>query len=455
MTVSSSGSSSRGGFASRLGFILAAAGSAVGLGNIWRFPYMAAENGGGAFVLLYVVFVLAIGIPILLAELSLGRATATGPVGAFRRATSSRAWPWVGGLGVLTGFGILAFYSVVAGWTLSYLGRALTGQFAESLDGPASEAMFRGIIASPAEGIATTAAFLLLTAIVVRGGIQGGIERWAKVLMPAFLGLLVVLAVRSLNLPGAGRGVAFMFVADFDALGEPRVYLYALGQALFSLSLGMGAMITFGSYLAPRENLWISAASVAAFDTSIAMLAGFIIFPALFSAGVDPSGGPGLVFVVLPTIFSTMPAGSLFAAAFYVLLAIAALTSTISLLEVVVTYLVDERRWSRERAVWGTALGCLLLAIPSTLSQGASAFFSSFGGRGFLELQSILFGNFSLTIGAFLLAVFVGWVWGIGAAREQLGDVGLTRVWGGLLRFVCPLAIVAVLGFIAWTGEFF
>jgi len=454
MSQSTKDAPARGGFGSRLGFILAAAGSAVGLGNIWRFPYMAAEHGGGAFVVIYLGFVILIGVPVMLAEFTLGRAARANPVGAFRKLAPRGAWWAVGGLGVLTGFGILAFYCVVAGWTLSYLVRALGGGFSHSVGAAESEALFTSIIASPTETIGMTAVFLGMTALVVRGGIAQGIERASKILMPALFLILIVLAGRSLTLPGAERGIAFLLQPNFAAV-RPETFLYALGQALFSLSLGMGAMITYGSYLRDEENLGVAAVAVALSDTFVAVLAGFMIFPALFSAGADPAAGPGLVFVVLPTIFHTLPAGTFFAVAFYALLAIAALTSTMSLLEVVAAYFVDERGWPRERAVWTIVSACLLLAIPSALSQGAHAGLTAFGGGGFLDLQSKLFGNYSLTIGALLICVFVGWVWGAQSALKQLQGFPAQRVFVVLVKYVCPAAVLAVLIFMITTGASF
>ncbi len=435
----------RGAFGSRLGFILAAAGSAIGLGNIWRFPYTAGENGGGAFVLLYLVFVVALGLPVLLAELSLGRASKSNPVGAFKRFFPESWWPYVGGLGVLTGFGILAFYVVIAGWSLSYLGRALSGAFDGAMTAEQSGALFNEIISSPLETVAMAAVFLVLTASVVRAGVGGGIELASKILMPVFFLLLLVLAGRSLTLPGADKGIDFLFGTDFSKLSGQGI-MSALGQALFSLSLGMGAMITYGSYLPDKENLPVAGAAVAFFDTLIAMLGGLIIFPALFSQGMEPAGGPGLVFVVLPTIFHSLPMGSLFAVAFYGLLSIAALTSTISLLEVVVAYFVDEKGWDRSKAVMLIAPATLLLAVPSALSQGAVGFFSKFiGGKGFLDVQDILFGNISLSVGALLISVFVGWKWGAKKALEEMGDFSLGAIWSILIRFACPVAVGAVL----------
>jgi len=453
-------STHRGQWGSKLGFIMAAAGSAIGLGNIWRFPYTAGENGGGAFVLIYLLFVIVLGIPILLAELSIGRKTQRNPVGAFRALAPSTWWPAVGGLGVITGFGILSFYSVVAGWTIGYLYKAVTGAFNVDLSGEASNALFNELIGDPWIALLLTAIFLALTVLVVRGGISSGIERTTKVLMPLLFAILIVLAVRSLTLPGAEEGIAYLLKPDFSKMSV-GVFIGALGQALFSLSLGMGTMITYGSYFPKTENMINAGVSVAFFDTMIAILAGLIIFPALFAAGVAPDSGPGLVFVVLPTIFGSLPAGNLFAIAFYGLLAIAALTSTISLLEVVVSYFVDERKWSRHTAAWVMGAACLVLAIPSALSQGATTFYTNFLGLGidFLAIQSIVFGNYALSIGALFICLFVGWKWGIPRALASLQEGGFTLPaddwWGFLIKVVCPIAIIVILGYIIVTGQYF
>lgn len=452
----------RGNFGSRLGFILAAAGSAIGLGNIWRFPYTAGQNGGGAFVLVYLACVILIGIPVMLGELSIGRATQRNPVGAFRVLAPGSAWPLVGALGVITGFGILAFYSVVAGWTVGYLYKAFMGQFGGDVTAEQSAAIFTEMIASPSAALLLTAIFLLLTVLVVRRGVSGGIEAAARVLMPVFFVLLLVLTLRAISLPGAMEGVRFMIDFDFSKI-TGAVAMSALGQALFSLSLGMGAMITFGSYLPRREGLAFSGVSVVFSDTLIALLAGFMIFPALFATGGDPTAGPGLVFVTMPTIFHSLPAGQLFGVAFYALLGIAALTSTISLLEVVVAYLVDQRNWNRNMACWVVGGLCFVLAVPSALGNGASNFWS--GGEGswlamdFLSLQNIIWGNYSLSIGAILICLFVGWRWRVRASLEEIQTNGepvpMFGLYGPLIRFICPLAVAAVLVFIIVTRQYF
>ena len=450
----------RGQWSGKLGFILAAAGSAIGLGNIWRFPFSAGEGGGGIFVLIYLGFVVLIGVPVMLAELSIGRHTELNPVGAFKKLVPSRWWPMVGGLGVLTGFGILAFYAVIAGWTIGYLFKALTGGLSEAITAEASGQVFGELVSDPLLAILLTAVFLVLTILVVRGGVSGGIERVTTILMPLLFVLLIILAIRSITLPNGVDGLVYLFNPDFSELSFV-VVMGALGQALFSLSLGMGAMITYGSYFPKNENLWQAGVSVALFDTLIAVLAGLIIFPALFYADIDPASGPSLVFITLPTIFNAMPLGTIVGIAFFFLLAIAALTSTISLLEVVVCYFVDERGWTREKAAWSMGGLCLLLAIPSALSQGAVGFLGADGlfGWDFLTLNNNIWGNYSLSIGAILICVFAGWVWGVPKLLASLEEGGFPVPASGVLAFlikvVCPVAVLIVLLFIIITGRYF
>lgn len=448
----------RGSWSGKLGFILAAAGSAIGLGNIWRFPYMAGEGGGGAFVFIYLLCVLGIGVPVLFAELSIGRATQRNPVGAFKRLAPGTLWPALGGLGVLTGFAILSFYAVIAGWTVGYFWMALTGTFGPSVDAAASEGIFVSFIGSTGPAVLLTGLFLVITALVVRGGVSAGIERAAKVLMPVLLAVLFVLLIRALTLPGAGAGLDYLLRPDLSEV-TPTVVVLALGQALFSMSLGMGAMITYGSYFPEKESLPFAGTAVALSDMGIALLAGLVIFPALFSAGLDPSGGPGLVFVVLPTVFAQMPLGGLFATLFFACLAIAALTSTISLMEVVVAYLVDEKEWARNKAAGLVALACFVLAVPSALSQGANPALSNFMGSTFLDVQNIIWGNYGLSIGAILICIFAGFSWGTDRMLEfvELGGNPLPArgFFAFMVRFVCPAAVAVVLGFILITGEYF
>jgi NSS family neurotransmitter:Na+ symporter len=433
----------RGSWGSRVGFILAATGSAIGLGNIWRYPYITGQNGGAAFVLMYIGCVLLIGLPVLIAEISLGRKTNLNPVGAFKAIRSSRFWPWVGYLGVVTGVGILSFYLVVAGWTLGYIVRTVlhtAGSFGEFVQNPLSE-------------IGYFTLFLALTVFVVLGGVERGIERWSKFLMPSLFALLLILIGYNLTLEGAAAGVEFYLKPDFSKIHGSTV-LAALGQAFFSLSLGMGTMITYGSYLPKSENIPFSAVAVALSDTLVALLAGLMIFPALFSVGLEPSQGPALVFNVLPRVFETMPGGTLVGVFFFVLLAIAALTSTVSLLEVPVAFLVDQKKWSRKKAVWSLAALVFVVGLPSALAQGTSEFFTTFtlfGQTGFLGVMNFVFSDLSLPIGGFFLCIFVGWVWGTKNATDEmlLGSPSWVSktvfLWPPLIRFLCPVIIFIVL----------
>ena len=453
--MSTQPTSDRGSWSGKLGFVLAAAGSAIGLGNIWRFPYMASEGGGGVFVLVYLACVLAVGVPVLFTELALGRATERNPVGAFKALAPGSAWPLVGGMGVLAGFFILAFYSVIAGWTVGYLWMALTGRFAPGLDATASGGMFTGFIGSVGPAVGLTALFLFMTAVVGRGGVSAGIERASKILMPVLLAVLLVLLVRAVTLPGASEGLVYFLKPDLSEL-SPRVVVLALGQAMFSMSLGMGAMITYGSYFPRSQSLPFAGISVAMADLFIALLAGLIIFPALFSAGGEVQGGPGLVFVVLPTVFASMPLGYFFAVLFFICLVIAALTSTISLLEVVVAYFVDERGWGRHKAAAVISTACFLLAVPSALSQGGNAWLTEIG---WLDIQNIIWGNYALSIGAIFICVFTGWRWGTGNLLKYIemgGNPLVARsILGFVVKFVAPLAIAIVLGFIIVTRQYF
>ncbi len=433
-----------------MGFILAATGSAIGLGNIWRFPYVTGMQGGAAFVVVYLACVFAIGVPVLIAELTLGRHTMLNPVGAIRAVSKSRFWPLLGYLGVATGVCILSYYAVIAGWTIGYIFRTIAH----------SESTFGSFVADPSAEIGFFIVFLVLTAGVVVGGVERGIERWSKILMPLLLVILVGLIAFSMTLEGASKGVEFYLKPDLSKISGSTI-LAAVGQAFFSLSLGMGTMITYGSYISKRENLAVSAASVGMADTLIAVLAGLVIFPALFSVGQAPTQGPGLVFNVLPEIFQRMPGGTIVGVFFFVLLAIAALTSTVSLLEVPVAFLVDQRKWRRKKAVLIVTIIVFVVGLPSALSQGTVPALSSMawaGGKGFLDVMDFLFGNLSLSIGGLLLAILVGWVWGTRRATEELllgaGPLyaKFAPAWSFILKYVCPLIIAAVL--LNLTGVF-
>ncbi len=431
-------------WASRAGFIMAAAGSAVGLGNVWKFPYMAGENGGGAFVIVYLPIVFTIGISVLLAELIIGRAAQKDPVGAFRM-LGRRPWPLVGFMGILAAFLILSFYGVVAGWTLAFAVKMATGVF--SVPGADPATIFGAFIGAPLPPLLYAAAFMALTAWVVLGGIGHGIERANLVLMPLLFVILVALVARAVTLPGAMDGLMFFVRPDFSKV-TGATFTAALGQAFFSLSVGLGAMITYGSYLDRKQNIGRSATSVVGLDTLAAILAGLVIFPAVFAAGVDPGAGPGLVFVTLPSVFTQMPGGQVFGALFFVLLAIAALTSAVSLLEPVVAFFMDEYGFRRARIAVVTGGAAFLLGIPSSLSMGPWADATLFG-KGFLDLLAFVTSSIMLPVGGLLIAVFVGWVMGPRAIAELKGEEAtapaLARAWLTILRFVAPLAIAWIL----------
>ncbi len=432
----------RGQWGSTFGFVLAAAGSAIGLGNIWAFPFVTGQNGGAAFVVVYLLCVALICVPYLFAELALGRVSQKNPVGAILAIRAGSPWVLVGALGVLTGVAILSFYAVIAGYSLGYIGKSLI----------APAIPFEAFSADWTLVVPLFAAFMLLTVLVVLGGVEKGIERAAKTLMPVLLVLMLLVILRGATLPGAAAGLEFYLRPDFSTIDMANV-VRALGQAFFSLSLGMGAMITYGSYLPKTADLRKSGLLVATLDTGIALLAGLMIFPAVFAMKQDPAQGTSLVFQVLPKVFEAMPLGGFFSPVFFILLSIAALTSTVSLLEVVVSYFVDERNWTRTRACWIVGFATFLIGLPSALSAGAVPWLTNvevFGQKGFLAIMAFLFGSISLAVGGMLLSVFVGWVWGARRAGEELRQ-GSTisgtavRLWGFFVRFVCPIFILIVL----------
>lgn len=435
----------RGGFATRLGFVLAAAGSAIGLGNIWKFPYITGANGGGAFLIIYLAAVFGIGFSIMMAEFSIGRAAERDPVGAFRRIKGG-AWTGVGYLGVFTGLIILSFYSVVGGWTIAYALKAVSGQLAGE-DAAQLGAVFGGFIGSAAEPVVYHAIFMTLTCVVVGAGIGGGIERASKFLMPLLLLLIVILLVQVLSLDGAVKGLEFFFTPDFSKVtGE--TFIAAVGHAFFSLSLGMGAMITYGSYLSRRVWLPTAAATVTVLDTVIALLAGMVVLPAVFAFGFDPAAGPGLTFITLPAIFNQMPGGDWIACAFFLLLGVAALTSAVSLLEVVVAYLVDEKQVPRARATMGAGAAIFVLGIPSSLSFGLLSGHKLFD-KTFFDIMDYLSSNILLPLGGILIAIFAAWIAWPRVIEEASGweksTIPLAGVWRFVLGVVAPIAILIVL----------
>ncbi|MCK5770586.1 sodium-dependent transporter [Algiphilus sp.] len=429
---------------SRLGFVMAAAGSAVGLGNIWRFPYTAGENGGGAFLLIYLGIIAVFGVSVLLAEIVLGRVTQRNPVGAFKQ-LGGPVWALAGLLGVITGFVILSFYIVVAGWTLAYVGFSATGAVS-STDPAVLESQFGAFVGGTWAPLGYAAVFMVLVAVTVAGGIGRGIERANKVLMPLLFLLLIALAVRALTLPGGGAGVAFLLQPDFSKVSG-ATFSAALAQAFFSLSLGMGTMITYGSYLGRHDRLGVASGAIISLDVLAAMLAGLVIMPVVFAFGFSPSAGAGLTFITLPAAFAAMPGGTLIAPAFFLLLAVAALTSALSILEPAISWLTDERGWSRPRTVWACALLCFALGVPSSLSMGAADL--TLFGRTFFDTMDFAATGVMLPVGALLTSIFVGWFWGHRALVELADTPGAdpwwSRAWLLILRFIAPPALVLIL----------
>jgi NSS family neurotransmitter:Na+ symporter len=443
---------------SKLGFILAAAGSAIGLGNIWRFPTTAGDNGGGLFVLIYIFCVLVIGVPVMLAEFSIGRAAQTNPVGAFRKLAPGTPWFAVGGMGVLAGFMILSFYAVVGGWILGYMVDSIRGALFAFGTPEALLTHFNVFAQDPTTSIGYLFIFMAATIYIVYSGIGGGIERWSKILMPILFVLLLVVIVSGLLQSGAMRGLEFLLVPRFEDF-KPTTLAAALGQAFFSLSLGMGTMITYGSYLRKDQNLPNSSLQVAGLDTLIAVLAGLAIFPAIFSLNPslgfhDAPGGEGLIFVSFPQIFMAMFGGNalaaqLFGAVFFLLVLIAALTSSISLLEVVTAYFVDEKGWARKKASIVMGLIIFVIGIPSALSNvNATDSFRIFG-MSFFALIGLIANEYMLPIGGLLISLFVAWTWGRARSLEQVRVGGakfrLGELYHFVLRWIAPLIIIQII----------
>ncbi len=404
---------------SRLGFILAASGSAVGLGNIWKYPHMAGENGGAAFTVVYLLCILIVGLPIVIGEFVLGRKTQLNPVGAYESLAPNSNWKWVGMLGVASAFVILSFYGVVGGWTLKYTLISLSGGFQELAGNPdLSGKTFNSFITSTAPPVFWQILFMTVTIFVIVQGVKGGIEKWTKIMMPAILVILVMLMVRGLTLPNGDQALGFLFKPKFEDLTASSIVL-ALGHAFFTLSLGMGTMITYGSYLRSDQNLMTSALWIIVLDTAIAMMAGVAIFSTVFAMGANPGSGPGLIFVVLPTIFPKIAGGAIWGTLFFFLLFMAALTSALSILEVISAYFIDEKGWSRKRAT--IIFGGVVTLVGAFCSLSMGSFnITSFIGMSFFDVLDYLSSKYMLPIGGMLCAVFVLYRWGIPSFVAEL-----------------------------------
>lgn len=431
-------------FATRFGVIATTVGSAVGLGNIWRFPYEAGSHGGGAFLVLYIIFVLALGVPVVCAEFLMGRASRRNIFGAFGRLApgSSKGWKTVGVLGIVASVMILAFYSVVAGWTLEYLYESLSGKI-DSMGGVSRHTAFDSFTAG-AGCVGWTIAVLLINAAVLLGGVRKGIERVSNILMPILFVILTVLCVNSLLLPGAGEGLRFIFAPDFGAI-DSTVIISAMGQAFFSLSLGVGTMMIYGSYFDDGTPLVRSAVTTAGLDTLVAVMAGIVIFPAVFTFGGSPAAGPTLVFEVLPDIFGRMAWGDLWAAAFFLLLALASITSTISMSEICVAFLCEQWHIRRSVAVALNAALAIVLGSVCALSFGPLHGAIIFGMTVF-DLFDYVTGNILMPLGGMLIAIFVGWVLERSIVDRELAPAPrcVVKMIVFALRYIAPVAIALI-----------
>lgn len=439
---------------SKFGFIMAAAGSAVGLGNIWRFPYVTGENGGGAFVFVYILAVVLIAAPLMFNEMALGRYTSKNPIGAFLKTGSNKFWIWGAILSVSVSFFVMSYYGVIAGWTLGYMYSSIT-------DTPLN---FNEFIANPYLVIPLFVFFMLINVVIVKGGISKGIEKASKILMPLLFVLVILIIIRSVTLEGAGAGINYFLNPDFSKING-TVILRAIGQAFFSMSIGWGIMITYGSYLSKKENIVTSGLWVGFTDAAVALMGGLMIFPAVFAFGKSPDQGTTLVFQILPEIFNSLPAGgNIIGALFFLLLCIAALTSSISIIEVSVSYLIDDKGQSRSKATWLVSGLIFIVGIPSALSSGGNAFLTNmsinfFGTEytGFLNIMDYIFGTFIIVLAALMVCLYTGWVlkttemvkeiesgnsW---FTKPLVGSVAPSGVWVFFIRFVCPAVIILVL----------
>ena len=443
--------SERANFSSKLGVVLATAGSAVGLGNVWRFPYMTGQNGGAAFIIIYVVCVLLLGIPCMVSEFIIGRRGAANTARAYDRLAKGSPWKFVGYLGVLTGFLITGYYAVVSGWCLQYVYGAVVG----GINGDANyvQQYFQSFCSDPFKPILWAVVFLAITHLVIVRGVRNGIERVAKMMMPTLFVLLLVIVVASCMLPGAGKGLAFLFNPDFSKV-DHNVFLSALGQSFYSLSIAMGCICTYASYFSRHTHLLGAAVQISVVDCLVAILAGMMIFPAAFSVGINPDSGASLVFITLPNVFhqafASMPVvGYVVAVMFYLLLAVAALTSLISLHEVSTAFLQEEMHISRARAALIITTVCGVIGAFCSLSLGAWDGLQLFG-KSLFDLFDFVTGQIFLPVGGLLTCLFIGWVVPRKVVREEFTNwETISGTFFGIyffcVRYVCPVCIVLIL----------
>jgi NSS family neurotransmitter:Na+ symporter len=440
----------RDGFTTTFGALMATLGSAVGLGNIWKFPSLTGTNGGAGFLLVYLAATVLVGLPVLISETMLGRTARADAVSSFDRLAPKGQWWWkiIGWMGFAAAFLIMAFYSEVAGWVYAYIFKSLTGEISTT-DPEVAKQVFGALVASPTSSLIWQWVVLALTGTIIAFGVSRGIEAVTRRLMPILFILLIVLCIRSLTLTGASQGLAFLFDPDFAKI-TPAVMLTALGLAFFKLSLGMGTMLTYGSYFRDNQNIAATATRVMLADLSVSMLAGIAIFPAVFAFGFQPAAGPSLVFMTIPAVFTSMPGGTIFMTLFFLLTAIASVGAILSLLEVPVAVLSERFHLPRKLAAMVTIVLIGLIGVPAALSQSTAADLEIFGLNPF-DLFDFLSSNILLPLGGILICVFVGWFYGLAAPEKRLAAEGrpierlAIRSVFFLVRFVAPVAIAIVL----------
>ena len=436
-------------FGSRFGALVAMAGSAVGLGNLWRFPYLVGENGGAAFIVVYIVLLFIICLPIFISEFVVGRRSQKNAFAAFRDLSGGTAWRWVGLVTVIVPLIVLSYYSVIGGWSIDYFLKSLAFSFTGGESQTMINTMFTDLVTSVWTPLVCLTVFLLATTLIVMVGIKDGIEKFSKIMMPLLFFIVIGIAIYSMTLPGAKAGLDYLFKPDFSKI-DAKVCAAALGQAFFSLSLGFGTIMTYASYVDKNENILFQSTSTAVSDLMFALIAGIAIMPAVFAFGVDPQSGPGLVFETLPYVFSQMPAGGVIAILFFIALLVAALTSSISMLEVAVAYLMEENKFTRTRACMVLFILCWAVGALCSLSFGPLSDIK-IAGRSIFDFFDNLSSNILMTLGSLFTVLFVGWRLRKTDIYDEFTNGGTlsrnARIFGVLwflIRYVCPLAIIAI-----------
>ncbi len=443
-------SSERERFSTGLAVFFATLSSTVGLGNIWKFPYLTGKYGGGAFLIIYFLCVVFVAMPVMVSEMFIGRKTRKNAIGAIKALTGTRFWKIIGYMGILSAFFILFFYSAVAGWVYSYIFKAIAGQFGSASMGT-MEDIFGKTVTGPLPPVIWQIVAIAVVSTILLFGVKKGIERITKLLMPVLLILIIICDIRALSLPGAMEGIRFLFKVDFSMVTK-EVVLMALGLSFFKLSLGMGTIITYGSYFTQDNNMFATSGKVALSDTIVSLLAGLAIFPAVFSFGLKPEQGPGLLFMTIPLVFSKIPLGGLLVVLFFILTAIAATTAMMSIFEVVITFISEERGLPRKKAVIITAVIVMLFGVPAALSANNVSLLSNIKifGNTFFNFFDSVSSNILLPLGGLLIVLFVGYFQRKQIVREELSNNGtlnnrtLIEIYMFLLRYVTPLLLVIV-----------